>query len=61
MSGWMAKFYMLVGGVVLLGYLVAESRGFVFWPSDVRSVIAPGARPAGGRTGAYVGGYRGGK
>lgn len=57
----MSKFYLVVGLVVLVGYLVTESRGVVFWPPDVRSAIVPGARPSGGRTTGYVGGYRGGK
>lgn len=61
LSSLLAKFYLMTGALVLLGYLVMESRGKVFWPSDVRTVVAPGARPSGGRTVGYVGGYRGGK
>lgn len=61
LSSHLAKLYLLSGFATLLGYLVTESRGMVFWPHDVKQVVAPGARPAGGRTVGYVGGYRGGK
>lgn len=61
LSSHLAKFYLLVGLAVGMGYLVTESRGRVFFAHDVKQAVAPGARPAGGRTVGYVGGYRGGK
>lgn len=65
-SGGLAKFYMFVSGVLLVTYIVIESRGMIFAGSDRRPsayMVSSGGRSGGGGGGIFYwgSGYRGGK
>ena len=64
-SGALAKFYVLVGGGLLVTYVVIETRGVVFAGTDRRpstSAVYSGGRSGGGGGIFFWGsGYRGGK
>jgi hypothetical protein len=60
-DGW-ARFYLIVGALLLSGYVYAETRGVVIGGTDSRNqtFLSSGG---GGRSGGwgYSGGYYGGK
>ena len=66
MTGLLAKFYLLAGAGVLVGFLAVETRGMVFSGTDgplstqsARSV--DGRSRSGGGVFFFGSGYRGGK
>lgn len=65
LSGALAKFYVLVGGALIVTYLVIEIRGVVFAGTDRRPsadlVFSGGRRGGGGGIFFWSSGYRGGK
>jgi hypothetical protein len=66
MKGTFAKIYLVVGSIILLGYLTAEARGMVFSGTDLQDRVASSGG-GGSRTGrstggvGWFGGYHGGK
>jgi hypothetical protein len=55
------KFYMLVAGAVVLGYLAVETRGMVFSGADTKAGVAQKAGPRSSSGWGFVDGFRAGK
>ena len=62
-GGWTSKLYLVIGSVLLVGYLASEARGMVYTGTDTKSAIPKGAKSSRGyRSHSFwFIGYHGGK